>query len=84
MGRAGTPELRREIALDWAANWRRDHEQTLRMLERAVGIGRLQDAGQYLGQLKALNEKAMSALPRVIERLTDDDVFSIHAPDDEA
>lgn len=51
-----------------------DHEDTLASLERAISRGD-GNAGQYLGQLKALNEKAMSALPRVIEALADDDIL---------
>lgn len=72
--RAGTLKVRREVALDWAANWMRDHDDTLARLERAVGQGRMAEAGQLVGQLKALNDKAMSALPRVIDALADEDM----------
>lgn len=74
MRKAGSLKVRREVAQDWAANWLRDHTETLAKLERAIGAGRLGDAGQYLGQLKALNDKAMSALPRVIDALSDEDI----------
>ncbi|WP_323034132.1 hypothetical protein [Pararhodobacter sp.] len=70
--RAQTLDTWLEVAQDWAANWRADHEQTLARLERAVGMGRVDDAGQILGQLKALNDKAMGALPRVLDALADD------------
>lgn len=75
MTRAKTLDSRREAALDWAANWREDHEETLALIERALQTGRISAAGQALGQLKALNDKAMSALPRVIEALADEDAF---------
>ena len=72
--RAKSLDSRREAALDWAANWRADHIDTLMQLERALGERNLAAAGQCLGQLKALDDKAMTALPRVIEALADDDV----------
>lgn len=72
--RAKSLQVRREVAQDWAANWLRDHAHTIAQLERASGSERLADAGQYVGQLKALSDKAMSALPRVIDALSDEDV----------
>lgn len=70
--RAGSLKTRREVAHDWATNWMRDHEHTLAEIERALGGGNAQEAGRYLGQLKALNDKAMTALPRVIDALSDE------------
>jgi len=60
--------------MDWAANWYADHLDTLHKLERALGAGDIPTAGRYCGQLKALHDKAMGALPRVIEALADEDV----------
>lgn len=73
MKRAGSLAVRREIAHDWAANWQRDHIETLAKIERLVGLGRASDAGQYIGQLKALSEKGFRGLETVIEALSDED-----------
>lgn len=70
--RARSPAAQRQTAQDWAANWRRDHNETLARIEQALQRGNIDEAGQYLGQLKSLNAKAMGALPRVIDRLTED------------
>lgn len=72
MQRAKALALRRQIALDWAAHWRRDHEDTIRRLEIAVGQGRMADAGQCVGQIKEALRKMHDALPGVIGRLTED------------
>lgn len=65
---------RRQYAIDWAANWQRDHDATLRQLELALGAGDIGIAGKYCGQLKALHGKAFSAIARVINALADEDV----------
>jgi hypothetical protein len=67
--------VRQEIALEWAVDWINDHDQTLAQVERHLGQRQIAEAGLCLGQLKALNDKLMSALPRVIEALTDDDIL---------
>ncbi len=74
MRRAGTLETRRQTALDWAANWHADHDDVIRKLEKAIGGRDIATAGQFCGQLKALHEKALGALPRVIEALSDEDI----------
>ena len=73
--RAKSLDARRETALAWAANWRADHDDTLRQLERALAGRDIASAGQHLGQLKTLNDKAMSALPKVIDALADEDAL---------
>lgn len=65
---------RREAALDWAANWYADHLATLHSLEKALGRGSVVEAGRYCGQLKVLHEKALGALPGVIDALSDEDI----------
>lgn len=72
--RAGTLATRREVAMDWSANWYADHLQTLHSIEKALGARDVALAGRYCGQLKALHEKAFGAFPRVIEALTDEDI----------
>jgi hypothetical protein len=67
--RAKSHATRREIAEDWSSSWRRDHEHTLRKVELALSHGEIEEAGRYLGQLKVLNDKAMSTLSRVFDAL---------------
>ena len=71
--RAGTLAVRREISNDWAANWWRDHCETVRHIELALAHGDIDQAGRYLGQLKALSGKAREALPRVFDALMQPD-----------
>ena len=68
-------ETRREIVLDWGANWYADHLATIHNLEKALQHRDVESAGRYCGQLKALHEKALGALPRVVEALCDDDIL---------
>lgn len=75
MDKHKTLSARRETALDWAANWYADHLDTIHNLERALGAGDVALAGRYCGQLKTLHGKALGALPRVIDRLADEDII---------
>lgn len=63
---------RRAAALDWAANWTAEVDGLIRDLERAAGP----DAtiGRPLGQMKAVLDKRLGALPGVIDALSDDDL----------
>ena len=72
--RAGSLAVRKEVALDWYANWHRDHIDTVSKLENALMFNDVADAGRLLGQLKTLHEKAFGAMPRVIDSLTDEDI----------
>lgn len=74
LARAGTLSVRREIAHDWQANWMQDHDAEIQAIERALQRGHIQEAGQALGRLKALSDKRFTAMPRVIEALSDDDI----------
>lgn len=71
--RARTPSVRREVAADWAASWMRDHEETLRRIERCCATGDAEMAGRYVGQLKALSAKGFTGLATVIDSLTDEE-----------
>ncbi len=72
--KAGSLAVRREVAMDWSANWYADHLQTIHDLEKALGARDISLAGRYCGQLKTLHEKAFSAFPRVIDAHTDEDI----------
>ncbi|MDB5523883.1 MAG: hypothetical protein JWM58_1646 [Rhizobium sp.] len=67
-------DRRKAIALEWQAAWKSDNDITIHLLERAIGEGRMGEAGHLLGQLKTLTEKRLGALPNVIEKLADDDI----------
>lgn len=67
-------DARRETALNWARNWELDHLETLHKLETAITLGHLEVATRYCSQIRALHEKGLSALPRVIEALSDEDI----------
>lgn len=75
MDRAKSLDVRRQIAHDWTANWMQDHDSEMRAIETALQRGRVAEAGQALGRLKALSDKRFNAMPRVIEALTDEDVL---------
>lgn len=74
MRRAKTLDKRRETAMDWAASWYADHLSVIYELEKALQHRDVASAGRYCGQLKVLHDKALSALPRVIDALSDEDI----------
>lgn len=69
MQRAGSQAVRLEIAEDWAAAWKRDHDEVLAKARRAIASGRPDAAELFLGQLAMVDERAMSALPSILKRL---------------
>lgn len=75
MQRAGSLALKREIALDWAATWQTDHEETLLAASRALAAGDMMLAGRLLGQIKVIMTKASTGMISVIEALSDDDAL---------
>lgn len=74
LSRAGSLSVRREIAHDWHASWRADHDAEIGAMERALQRGAVAEAGQALGRLKALSDKRFLALPNLIEALSDEDI----------
>ena len=69
LARAASIDVKREIARDWAANWRADHDTTILAAGRALAAGDLDETGRRLGQLKALHDKAFVGLQAVLEDL---------------
>ncbi len=67
--------VRREIALDWSANWRADHEETILAADKAHAARDHVGLERALGQLKALHEKGFTGLLKVIEALSDDEIL---------
>lgn len=74
LARTKSLDVRREIALDWTANWIQDHEGVISEIEKALTHKDAEAAGRHLGQLKSLSNKRMTTLVNVIEKLSDDDV----------
>ena len=75
MQRAKSLASRREAALDWAANWLADQDETISALEQAIRRGDLVAAGRYCGQIKTISDKSLVALPKVIDALADEDAL---------
>lgn len=67
-------EVQREIALDWCANWQRQHNTLLARLERDLASGDIGAAQASLRQLAAIDGKSLGALPRVLDALSRDDI----------
>lgn len=69
--RAKSLEAKRNTVLDWAGNWKEDHDKTIRMLERAISTNDYDMLCRAAGQLKVVGQKHFSALPKVLEHLID-------------
>ena len=70
--RAKSPEARRAAVTDWAANWRNEQMGLIRDMERALKADDYDQLCIATGQLKAVSEKRLAGLARVVEILTDD------------
>lgn len=68
---AKSPEVKQEVALDWAANWHTEQLQLIQQLEQAVKRDDYDKLCIVTGQLKAVTQKRLEALPKVIKALTD-------------
>ena len=62
------PELRINLAQDWARNWMQDQNEVLRSMENAQNW---EDIESGLSQLRAITEKRFSALQEVLLNLAD-------------
>ena len=61
--------------MDWSANWRADHEETILAAARAHAARDRVGLERALGQLNALHEKGFTGLLKVIDALSSDDTF---------
>jgi hypothetical protein len=68
--RAKSPEARRAVVTDWAANWRNEQMGLIRDLERALKADDYDQLCIATGQLKAVSEKRLSGLACVVDALT--------------
>ncbi len=66
-----TREKKQELALNWASAWANDQSELVRRLGSAVKNDDFDELCICVGQLKALTEKRMSALPNVINAIFD-------------
>lgn len=69
--KARRPETKRQVALNWVENWKDDHDQLIRSLERAIQTDDYDLLCRTTGQLKAVGEKRFAALPNVILHFAD-------------
>lgn len=69
LAKAKATETKKEVALDWAANWAREQMQLVTRLEKAVASDDYDQLCIVTGQIKAVSIKRLDALPKVIEAL---------------
>lgn len=74
LNRAGTQELRIQIAKDWANNWQQDQEAVIAQLEQAIQNNDHDALCQATGQLKALTQKRFTAIENVIDKAAKSDL----------
>jgi len=71
LAKAGSLATKREIGHDWSANWQQEQKRLIHKLEQAISADDYAQLCIITGQLKAVTEKRFSALPKVIEKLTE-------------
>ncbi len=69
--KAKAPELKREIAVNWAAEWQAEYEQHVRNFERAIRNEDYDLLVRTTGWLKADGKKRFEALPRVLSAMAE-------------
>ena len=69
LSRAKTPEVKQEVALDWAASWQAEHDKLFKDIERAISHDNYDALCIAVGQLKTVHGKKFAALPGVIKKL---------------
>lgn len=69
LAKAKAMETKKEVALDWSANWAREQMQLVAQLEKAVAADDYDQLCIVTGQIKAVSIKRLEALPKVIEAL---------------
>ena len=71
LSRAKSPEVKQEVALDWAADWKREQKSLIAKLEQAVKTDDYDQLCIVTGQLKSVTEKRFNALQNVINKVSD-------------
>lgn len=70
LNRAKSPEVKQEVARDWASDWDREQKSLIAQLEQAVKNDDYDKMCIVTGQLKAVTEKRFKALPNVIAKIS--------------
>lgn len=74
MRKARTLDQRREIGLEWAAAWSEEYGRSLSHLDDAVRRGALANIKTAVSSMNEKISKRLSALPRLVENLADEDI----------
>ncbi|MFB5269352.1 hypothetical protein ACE41H_21570 [Paenibacillus enshidis] len=69
--KAKSLESKKKIALDWATNWKNEHERLIKDLERAIIEDDYDLLCRATGQLKVVGQKRFNALPRVLSHISE-------------
>lgn len=69
LNRAKSKEAKAAALVDWISGWKREQDTLIAQLERAVSRNDYHQTCITLGQLKAVINKKMTALPTVISHL---------------
>ena len=67
--RAKSPELKQEIAQEWAISWYQEQMALIAKLEHAIQNNNIDQLCVATGQLKAVTSKRFDALPNVLNSL---------------
>lgn len=70
LAKAKALETKKEVALDWAANWAQEQDGLVKQLEAAVAKDDYDQLCRVTGQIKAVSQKRFEALPKVIHAIT--------------
>ncbi|MFB5759063.1 hypothetical protein [Paenibacillus medicaginis] len=73
LNKARSPVSKANIALAWAQNWKDEHDGLIRDLERAIRNDDYDLLCITTGQLKAVGQKRLDALPRVLSHMLETD-----------
>lgn len=65
------PEVKIQIAQDWAYEWQQEYETHVRNFEKAIRTEDFDLLARTLGWLKADGKKRFDALPRVLSAMTE-------------
>lgn len=70
LDKAKSTEVKQEVALDWAAAWAKEQKWLIGLLEQAVKRDDYDMLCIATGKLKAVTNKKLGALPKVINKLS--------------
>lgn len=71
LNRAKSPDVRLEVAQDWAASWSREQHALIAQLEQALQANDYDTLCAVTGQLKAVTGKRFNALSNVLGKVAE-------------